>query len=683
MSKKIFRETTKDILQLFLNQDPSDAIYESLFLIKKCFGADRIFIGSFDENKSVLTFINEVCSEGVASLSEIFSNDFKNLLFVEGSKYSWWINNVKNAEDTVINDIYEMPKERQTLQKVMIENEVKSMLTTSIYRKEKIYGFLCVEFLKDFHTWDETEIEYFHLFADLFSIIIEKELIQIATEHPSMLMLKSNVLFQRVFDTLPIGIELYDEKGYLIKVNPFDLEILDTKEEYILGINLFENPIIPESILERLKNGEEVVFEVDYDCNIIKQKEYFKTFYTDRIKRIVDKCIPLKDSKKNVIGYVMLVHHDVTYYQNKEQLQAYLAKLKLAVNTGNSFVWTYDVRADKIEIDYSFLDSEKNYLGFKMANYAATAKGHMDYVHKDDIESLRKDIYRLLNGEINSFTAKYRQNIKDQQYWLSTNFSVYKYDEHGKALNLICFTTDVTRQQQYEIELFKAKEANKIKRSFIENISHELRTPLNIIVGFSSLLAENANTPENQYFISLINESNQQMLTLIDSILDFAKIKKEGLKYDLEYVDIKELCKEAFALKTGTKKVDNEFVFDESQPSFLVKTDKGRIIQVIYLLLDNANKYTDNGKVTLSYHQLNSEEICIEVKDTGIGLTKEEIANIYLQFYKIDNFKPGLGLGLPISKKIVEDLGGICGVESEKGKGAIFWFTLPLACEPE
>lgn len=679
INKEHFRKTFKRVLQLFHQQEPSVAIHEGLVEMKKFFEVDRAFIGHFDEDNSLLSFMYEVCTEGVYGISDILNNDFKETVFTEGSKYAWWINNIRSGNDTVISNVHEAPEEYRPLVEVMIGNKVKSVLTTPIYGDKKITGFLGLEYTHEFHDWREVDLENAHFFADLFSIVIEKDLVQKTVENYTQAVLRSDTIFEKIFETLPVGIELYDEKGYLVKVNPYDLEILGTTEEDVLGVNLFENPHIPESALEKIRNGQEATFENDYDYTVIKETSYFKSVREKEVMRLLGKYIPLKDDSGKVFAYLSLVHNDVSYYQNKEELQESLAKLKLSIDTGKSFLWDYDIPENKITVDYNFLEMKNIPWAGYIDYYTNTKEGHMKYIHEEDREMVEEGIEKLLRGEIPFFTAKYRQTLENEECWFSTNFRTYKYDESGKPVKIICLTTDITKQRQDEIELFKAKETNRVKKAFIENISHELRTPLNIIVGFSNLLLENSNTVENQYFIKLIQENNDLLLNLVNKMLTFTTIEKGDMRYEIETVDVKEICKEVFLLKFYNKENENQFLFDENLPSLFVKTDKERIIQVLYLLLDNANKYTKNGTIHLFYYQINTKEVRVEVKDTGIGLTAEEIGSIYIQFYKIDNYRPGLGLGLPISKRMIEDLGGVCGVDSEKGKGSNFWFNLPLA----
>lgn len=363
----------------------------------------------------------------------------------------------------------------------------------------------------------------------------------------------------------------------------------------------------------------------------------------------------------------------------EEHLRASLAKLKLAVNTANSFIWEYDVKNDIITIDYDLLNYERSIpLRTSASSHHPTKDDHLKLTHPEDYDRLKEKTDLLLNGNIDSFTETYRHFTNKKLRWYTTHFSTYKYDKNNKPETIICLTQDITQQRIKEIEWIQQVEANRVKTEFIANISHELRTPLNAVLGFSSLIANNNDTEGNRLFIDILHKNNDILLQLIDSILSFANQESGSMLYKIEEVDIKDICLTAMGIKSFNTKPEVEFIFDENSPSIKLKTDKERIIQVLFHLLDNAKKYTHEGSITLSYQISKNQEVKIKIQDTGIGLDNEEVKKIFSHFYKTDTFKLGLGLGLSIAKRTIMDLGGQVGVESEMGKGSTFWFTLPL-----
>jgi len=364
----------------------------------------------------------------------------------------------------------------------------------------------------------------------------------------------------------------------------------------------------------------------------------------------------------------------------KEEYQASLAKLKLAVNTANSFIWEYNVKKDLISVDFELLGYERSIpLRTSASTHHPTKEDHLKLTHPEDHDRLAEKVELLLKGEISSFTETYRHFTNKKLHWYTTHFSTFLYDKNNKPEIIICLTQDITQQRKKEIEWIKEREANKIKTEFIANVSHELRTPLNAVLGFSSLIANNNDTEANRLFIEILQKNNEILLQLIDSILHFANQESGSMLYKIEEVDLKEICQIAMGIESFNVNPNVKFIFDDNLPSVMLKTDKERIIQVLFHLLDNAKKYTPEGNISLSYHICDTQEVKVEITDTGIGLNNKEIQKIFSHFYKTDTFKLGLGLGLSIAKKTIMDLGGQVGVDSTIGEGSKFWFTLPLS----
>jgi signal transduction histidine kinase len=289
-------------------------------------------------------------------------------------------------------------------------------------------------------------------------------------------------------------------------------------------------------------------------------------------------------------------------------------------------------------------EDQQHYLRLIQKGNPLNKANNLSLVHPEDEGYMAEKINLLLEGKIDSFTETYRKYVDgDDLRWFNTSVRTYSYDQDGKAEIVVCLTTDVTEIRKKDIELFEIKEADKIKTAFIKSMSHEIRTPLNVIVGFSKVMADNNDTEENRQFFDAIQANNEILLRIIDSILSLTKSETGAIQYMKECVDIKDICRSAFSLKSASRKPHLEFVFDENQPSILVNTDSEHIKQALYHLLDNANKYTNQGHVKLSYYQCNEDEVRVEIIDSGIGLTQQQIDKIFQHFYKRDHFQLGVG----------------------------------------
>lgn len=233
----------------------------------------------------------------------------------------------------------------------------------------------------------------------------------------------------------------------------------------------------------------------------------------------------------------------------------------------------------------------------------------------------------------------------------------------------------------------KAEESDKLKSAFLANISHEIRTPLNAIVGFSGLLTYDQITDEEmKQYVGLIKSNSDDLIDLISDIIDIAKIESGQLDVRLVECDINKLLndiystfKEIFESKKGGE-VQLSFQ-PESQEKLIIKTDPIRIRQIIINLLSNALKYTQAGSVRMGY-TINSDRIEFWVIDTGIGIPFDSQPYIFDRFRKVDRSSDrlysGTGLGLTISKNLVELLGGTIWFESAPDKGSKFYFSIPL-----
>ena len=668
------RKTFSDVLSLLITPSQKDIIDQSLLTILRFFNVDRVYIGNFDNDKPTFDFTHEVTSQGTISMREDL------LVGLPKADYAWWIKTIKEGKDIIIRDTDNMPEEAAAEQQILKVQEIVSLLVIPIYYRGYANGFIGLDCVKKHRDWDALDVENLRMLTDIISIAIERELAHGMVEHSMKQTLKSEAKFQIIFDKLPWGVELYDENGYLLDINNADLDIFGVTREQVIGLNAFENPNIPEWGSEKLKKGEDAAFLLDYNFNKAAEKGYYTSKLADEVKHLRVKGAVLKDRQDVILGFFYIVFDDTESYHKAEEIQYSLAKLKAAVDTGESIIWEYDVATDKLSADFSLNDliEESSFLTYLKEDRFSSVRDFIETLHPDDRHRVyNKQFKRLVDGEIGKYVSVYRRVFDGKVYWLNSNVRAYKYSEDGKPSKIVSYTSNITEQREKELELMKVKEADKLKSAFLANMSHEIRTPLNAIVGFSDLVAETDDPEERQTYLDIIHTNNDLLLNLIGDILDFSKIEAGMLKYNIEDTNIKELCMEVYLSGSLKIKPRVKLLFDKNSPTVILRTDPQRILQVIANFVNNAIKFTSEGSITIFY-ETKENEVKVCVRDTGIGISEENRTRVFERFIKINDFHQGTGLGLTISKTIIEYLGGTIGVDSVQGKGSTFWFTLPL-----
>jgi two-component system, sensor histidine kinase len=292
-----------------------------------------------------------------------------------------------------------------------------------------------------------------------------------------------------------------------------------------------------------------------------------------------------------------------------------------------------------------------------------------------------KNLYKLYRGESLSINEHYSTTYDK---WFS--ISIYS----PKEKDIVMIITDITYLKDQEIKLIAAKEAaesaNKAKSEFLANMSHEIRTPINGMVGMVDLTLLTELTDEQQDNLITAKACANSLLNIINDVLDFSKL--EAGKMSIEYVNfsITDLIEEI--IKTHSPRIiekglEFDYTFSSSIPDFLYG-DPNRLRQILNNLISNAMKFTVRGSISLVVKKITQSDDEIELRfsvtDTGIGIDTDDIGRLFKSFSQIEYSYTkkfgGTGLGLVISKQLVEMMGGRIGVESEKGNGSTFYFTL-------
>ena len=310
-------------------------------------------------------------------------------------------------------------------------------------------------------------------------------------------------------------------------------------------------------------------------------------------------------------------------------------------------------------------------------------------VHHPDHLQAATDTYlaAIASGEAWEDTFPLRRHDGEYRWFLSRAQAVL--DEDGEITRWVGTNTDITDQRDVEIELASAKtsaeEANAAKSRFLANMSHELRTPLNAVIGYSEMLREAADdldVPDLLPDLEKIHRAGKTLLSLVNDVLDLAKIEAGRMDLFLEDADLAELADEVAATVQPLAQSNGNRLSVEVEPGVEqpMRTDATKLRQILLNLLANASKFTRDGRVTLGVARQGDVAV-IEVRDTGIGMTSEQMSRLFQPFQQAEAATArdfgGTGLGLELSRRLAQAMGGDVTVESTPGEGSTFRVVLP------
>ena len=399
------------------------------------------------------------------------------------------------------------------------------------------------------------------------------------------------------------------------------------------------------------------------------------------------RLVPVHD--RYVIIYIRNVSELVEQEKANEALSSKLSESRMMMELAlqNSKITTYSFNfsrfksCDKVHCNrcFQFYGTTNSLL--KRNQFICQALPQLR--HPDD----SGDFFYLFNtirtNKLDEYKIDFRLKNDDNTYRIYEVIGkTHEKDENGFPNLIVGCMIDDQERLEFEEDLIRAKEkaeeADMLKSTFLANMTQEIRTPLNAIVGFSDLLGVEEDSELRQNYISLIKMNNDLLLSIVNDVLDISRIESDMMTFTYMDVYLPSFMKDLYNSIQLRRPEGVEMTLDAC-PDIIFNIDRNRLWQICMNLLTNAVKHTKKGRIWFGY-TIEAEEKMIKfyVSDTGCGIPKDELDNIFARFVQLSDFEQGVGLGLAICKGLVLKMGGNISVISEEGFGSTFIFTLPM-----
>jgi PAS domain S-box-containing protein len=491
--------------------------------------------------------------------------------------------------------------------------------------------------------------------------------------------------FRFILNALPIGVswERYGEEremwvnDTMTQVTGVTQDMRDM-EQYYRGITHPEDWANQQAQTERVNRGEIDSFTLE--------KRYQRS--DQKPTRVVLTVRVFRDAEGHIIEKISTVTDITERYLEQQALAWQESRFRFifeALPTG--VMWNYLAADGK---NLAHINAAHMRLGgFTRMEDAIAPLAFRKITHPDDLE-LQANLENMMKA---GGTHTYRLNKRyvmpnGEIVWVL--FTTQRQVHPDGSQEYLSTVSDITELKRVQEEVIRAKEAAEqaslAKSQFLAMMSHEIRTPMNGVIGMTSLLLDSKLTPEQRDYAETIRMSGETLLTIINDILDFSKIESGRLELEqMEFglTDCLEGTLDLLAARAAEKRIDLLYEIRDGTPS-VVRSDPTRLRQILVNLLSNAVKFTSSGEVLLAVHAQNaadgSLELVFSVTDTGIGIPEEAMNRLFQSFTQVDASTTrrfgGTGLGLVISRRLAELLGGRMWVQSMPGKGSVFSFSI-------
>ena len=510
--------------------------------------------------------------------------------------------------------------------------------------------------------------------AELFEAQVTRDRIELALH-------TSEVRNRATVDTALAGILTIDDHGIIESCNPAAARLFGFLPDEVVGRNV--NLLMPAPFRDEHDGYLEQIVGIGRE--VVGERKDGSTFPME---------LAVSETRLGERRLFTGIVNDITARRQAEDaLKVIGARLEEAQRLAHVGSWELDLKTNQLVWSEELF----HIFGFDPAAPTPTFDEYCDHIHPDDLPALRASMERATNlGQ----SYEYDHRVVGQETVRDVHVTGHPVlDAAGSVVKLFGTIMDITARARAEEAARLAREAaevaNRAKSVFLASMSHEIRTPMNAIIGMAELLAETELTDEQRKYVRVFRSAGESLLTIIDDILDLSKIEARQLELDNRPFDLSEVVEgagEIMAIRAHEKSLELACRLKPDVPIALIG-DPNRLRQVLVNLMGNAVKFTEHGQVVLTIEndpeQLGTPgALRFTIADTGIGISEDKREAIFGEFTQADPSTTrkygGTGLGLTISRRLVDLMGGRISVESELGRGSQFHFNvrLPVQSHP-
>jgi len=626
-------------------------------------GADRAYLFLYSEDGARMSNTHEWCADGIEPQRHKVQN-------VPLEMAPWLWQQIRAGRRVVVPDVATLPPEAAAEKALFEDQQIQSLFALPLQNSGKTYGFVGFDAVRVQRDWADEEIELLKVVADVISSALARKRAERAVE-ANKERLRRGQLFANI-GTWDWNIQT-GELFWTERIAPlfgYAVEELETSYDNFLGAI---HPDDRQAVIDAVNACVER--DVPYEI------EHRVAWPDGTVRWLLERGAVARDADGKPV-HMLGVVQDIDDRKRAElalaERERQLREAQTLAHIGN---WTANLRSGELV----WSDEIYCIFGHAPGSFAPSVEAFHAAVHPDDRERVNESEKRA--AQTGRHDVVHRIVRPDGTVRHVHELAQMETDAAGNRVRLTGTVQDVTERVEVEQAMIAARDeadrANQAKSEFLSSMSHELRTPMNAVLGFGQLMEYDATLPgEHLDSVREILKAGHHLLELINEVLDLAKVESGHIDLSLEPVEVCPIVDECLGLVAPLADKRDIQLGHIGLAGAMVRADRMRLKQVLLNLLANAIKYNrDGGSVRLDVRPEGVERLRIRVTDTGPGIPAARMAELFQPFSRLDaegSDIEGTGIGLTITRRIVEMMGGSVGVESEVGVGSTFWVELPL-----